>query len=125
MLQGAYLLVGNLMQIRISVCCQVSGRFQCLVRFLILCSLHYNCDPLCDLLPLCNLKSVKNNHGGVLFLVKLQSFKSNTPTWVFFTFFKLYQITQNITVTQSICLLKNSYSQAVLSPQRSEILPPL
>ena len=34
-----------------------------------------------------NLKNVKNTHGGVLLLVKLQGFsKSNTPPWVFFTF---------------------------------------
>ena len=47
-----------------------------------------------------NLKNVKNTHGGVLLLVKLQA-KSNTPSWVFFTFFKLYkwyQIAQRITV---------------------------
>ena len=35
--------------------------------------------------PLYNLKNVKNTHGGVL------PFKSNTPPWVFFTFFKLYK----------------------------------
>ena len=34
-----------------------------------------------------NLKNVKNTHGGVLFLVT----KSNTPTWVLLTFFKLYK----------------------------------
>ena len=38
-----------------------------------------------------NLKNVKNTHGGVLLLVKLQAeaynfTKSNTPSWVFFTF---------------------------------------
>ena len=33
-----------------------------------------------------NLKNVKNTHGGVLTLVKLQA-----KTWVFFTFFKLYK----------------------------------
>ena len=39
-----------------------------------------------------NLQNVKNNHG-VLLLVKLQAdlIKSNTPPWVFFTFFKLYK----------------------------------
>ena len=35
-----------------------------------------------------NLKNVKNSHGGVLILVKLQV---KTPSWVFFTFFKLYK----------------------------------
>ena len=53
-----------------------------------------------------NLKNVKNTHGGVLLLVKLQAeaesnfIKSNTPPWVFFTFFKLYKwyrIAQRIT----------------------------
>ena len=45
-----------------------------------------------------NLKNVKNTHGGVLLLVKLQ--KSNTPPWVFLTFFKLckwHQIAQSVT----------------------------
>ena len=43
-----------------------------------------------------NLKNVKNTHGRVLLLVKLQAF--SIPPWVFFTFFKLnkwYQIAQN------------------------------
>ena len=51
-----------------------------------------------------NLKNVKNTHGGVLLLVKLLKAcnftKSNTPPWVFFTFFELYswyQIAQKIT----------------------------
>ena len=75
-----------------------------------------------------NLKNVKYTHGVVLLLVKLQAFsgirteyremrsispysvrmrgkaysftKSNTPPWVFFTFFKLYkwyQIAQHMT----------------------------
>ena len=47
-----------------------------------------------------NLKIVKDTHGGVLLLVKLQAkIKSNTPSCVFFTFLKLYkwyQIAQNI-----------------------------
>ena len=45
-----------------------------------------------------NLKNVKNTHGGVLLLVKLQA-ESSTPPWVFSTFFKLciwYQIVQRI-----------------------------
>ena len=50
-----------------------------------------------------NLKNMKNSHGRVFLLVKLQAFsltKSNTPPWVFFVFFKLYkwyQIAQHIT----------------------------
>ena len=37
-----------------------------------------------------NLKNMKNFHGGVLLLVKFQN-ESNSPPWVFFTFFKLYK----------------------------------
>ena len=37
-----------------------------------------------------NLKNVKNTHGGVLLLVACNLTKSNTPPWLFFTFFKLY-----------------------------------
>ena len=52
-----------------------------------------------------NLKNVKNTHGGVLILVKLQASpciftKIITPPWVFFTLFKLhkwYQIAQRTT----------------------------
>ena len=43
-----------------------------------------------------NFKNVKNTHGRVLHLLKLQANscnfnKSNTPPWVLFTFFKLYK----------------------------------
>ena len=52
-------------------------------------------------------KKVKSTRGEVLLLVKLQTFqdlacnlaKSNTPSWVFFTSFKLYnwyQIEQSV-----------------------------
>ena len=34
---------------------------------------------------------LKNTHGGVLLLLKLEAAKSNTPPWVFFTFLKLYK----------------------------------
>ena len=51
-----------------------------------------------------NVKNVKNTHTRVLLLVKFgllpcNFFKSKTPPWVFFAFFKLckcYQIAQNI-----------------------------
>ena len=47
---------------------------------------------------------MKNTHGGVLLLVKLQALacnfnKSNTPSSVFFTFYKLYKLYQ---IAQSI-----------------------
>ena len=44
-----------------------------------------------------NFKNVKNTYGGVLLLGKSQALKlqavtkSNSPSWVFFTFFKLYK----------------------------------
>ena len=43
-----------------------------------------------------NFKNVKNTHGGVLILVKLQAeecnfTKINTPPWVLFIFFQLYK----------------------------------
>ena len=58
---------------------------------------------------------MKNTHGGVLLLVKLQALacnftKSNTHLWVFFTFFKLYtwyQIAQRTTFIHSFLLLDN------------------
>ena len=57
---------------------------------------------------------MKNIHGGELLLVKLQVLacnftKSNTPPYVFFTFFKLYkwyQITQRITNELKKCIVK-------------------
>ena len=64
-------------------------------QFEILCVIWYH---------LYNLKNLRNTHGGVLLLVKLQTEacnfnKSNTPLWVFLTFFRLYkwyQIPQSI-----------------------------
>ena len=42
------------------------------------------------------LKSVKNTHGGVIFLVEIQASdcnftKSKTPPWVFLTYLKLHK----------------------------------
>ena len=42
-----------------------------------------------------NLKNVKNTQGGVLLLVACNFSKSNTPPWVFFTFFKLLKMVPN------------------------------
>ena len=58
------------------------------------------CDALPDLVSFAQIKKVKNIHGGVLLLVSCNFTKSNTPPWVFFTFFKLRkwcQIVQRIT----------------------------
>ena len=55
---------------------------------------------------LCNLKNVKNTHGGVLLLVSNFT-KSNTNPWVFFTFFlNGTKIAQRITYS---FLLKMSF----------------
>ena len=66
---------------------------------------------------LCSLKNMKNTHGGVLILVKLQPLacnftKINTPLWVFFTFFKWYkwyQIAQRTTYADLRSLVKLEY----------------
>ena len=66
---------------------------------------------------LCNLKNVKNTHGGVLLLVKLQAKvynfnKINTPPWVFSRFFnciddtKLHKASQVIFVPSKIKIVK-------------------
>ena len=70
-----------------------------------------------------NFKNVKNTHGGVLLLVKLQASacnftKSNTPPWLFFTFLKLctrYQISQR---TTNIYVLEKLFSQKPLLDAR-------
>ena len=54
-----------------------------------------------------NLKNIKNTHGGVLILVKLQA-KINTPSWVFFTFFKLYKWYQIAQRTTNIAFKVNT-----------------
>ena len=60
---------------------------------------------------------MENTHGGVLILLKLQASacnftKINTPSWVFFTFFKLhkwYQIAQRTTNSISLPLNTSSF----------------
>ena len=54
-----------------------------------------------------NFKNLKNTHAGVLLLVKLQASKSNTPPWVFFTFFKLYKWYQ-IAQRTTLMIIKNN-----------------
>ena len=62
----------------------------------------YIFETLCAIwYQLYNLKTVKNTHGGVLLLLKLQAeaTTSNTVPWVFLTFLKLckwYQIAPSI-----------------------------
>ena len=54
------------------------------------------------------VKNMKSPHGEVLFLVKFT--KSNTPTWVFFTLFKLYKWYQ---IAQSIFILRKLLSRVL------------
>ena len=83
-------------------------------RNVVHCSIWYH---------LYNLKNVKNIHGGVLLLVKLQASacnftKSNTPLWVFFTFFKLYewyQIAQRTTYNYTFLYKDSSGKHIFLS----------
>ena len=54
------------------------------------------CNALHDLVPLYNVKNVKNINRGVLLLVKFQTeacsfIRSNTPPWMSSTYFKLYK----------------------------------
>ena len=71
-----------------------SGMFYLLYVCVILCVIFYH---------VYNLKNMKNTHGEVFFLVKVQysafNFnKNSTRLWVYFTFFKLckwYQIAQS------------------------------
>ena len=60
-----------------------------------LCAIQYH---------LYSLKNVKNTHGGLLLLVRLQAAcnftKSNTPLRVFFAFFKSYKWYQSCNVSQ-------------------------
>ena len=61
--------------------------------YMVLCAIWYHSY---------NFKNLKNTHGGVL-LLACNFTKSNTPPWVFFTFFKLYkwyQIAQRTTIIQ-------------------------
>ena len=65
--------------------CSPIEKDKCLMAYLMLCEMWYH---------LSNLKNVKNTHGRVLLLVKLQAStfnftKSNTPSWIFLRFFKL------------------------------------
>ena len=75
----------------------------------IISSISFNtliCDVFRNLVPFAQFKNLKNTHGRVSILVKLQEClacnftKINTLPWVFFTFLKLYkwyQIAQRTT----------------------------
>ena len=77
-----------------------------------------------------NLKNVKNTHGGVLLLIKLQAeacnfTKSNTPPWVFFAFFELYewyQIAQSTTVFYQLVLFDLTFDICIIEEATSYIV---
>ena len=65
-----------------------------------------------------NLSNVNNIHGGELLLVKLQAracifTKSNSPTWVLFTFFKLCKCTKSRNTSQIFCWLNPCQTNAL------------
>ena len=72
-------------------------------KIVMLCAIQYHVH---------NLKNLKKTHERVLLSVKMQAkarnfAKSNTPPWVFFTFFKLYewyQIAQSTKMKLLQCL---------------------
>ena len=80
---------------------QFNGRHcWCVGRlYVVLCAIWYHSN---------NLKNVKNTHGTVLLIVKLQALacnftKNDTPPWVFFTFFKLNMILNRATHHIFVC----------------------
>ena len=67
-----------------------------------LCSIQFDMRRFAQFGTMYNLKTLKNTHGRVLLLLKLQSEACDfgTPSWVFLTILKLhkqYQIAQSIT----------------------------
>ena len=63
--------------------------------------------------PFVQFKNVKNTHGGVLPFTK-----SNTPLWVFFTFFilhKWYQVTQRTKLFFDRKSKQNCYKKVVFT----------
>ena len=61
------------------------------------------------------VKNVKNTHGGVLLLVKLQALvcsftKSSTPPWVFFTFFNCTNDTKSHNASQCRKIIGTDWS---------------
>ena len=62
--------------------------------------LEFICHALLDLVPFVQFKTCEKQPWRSAKLLACNFTKSNTPPWVFFTFFKLYrwyQIAQNIT----------------------------
>ena len=99
----------------LTLCCAllVITRYYCSKKALFLSSFKQLYETFCAIwYHLYNLKNMKNTHGGMLLLVKLQALaynftKSNTPPWVFFTFLKLYKwnrIAQSTTNMYTITL---------------------
>ena len=79
----------------------------------------HNLYNLVPLVPFVQFKNLKNTHGGLFILVLACNFtKSNTPTWVFFTYVKIVQMVLNHTIH-----LKYFYFQPI-SDQCSHFIPP-
>ena len=78
----------------------------------LLTSRSHICGELRDWYHLYNSKNVKNIHGGVLLL------KSNTPPWVFFTFFKLYKWYQIAQRTTYLLIRFNNLSHSCEMQQK-------
>ena len=63
------------------------------------CILQIICDALHDLVPFEQFTKCEKHPWSSVTFIKFAGCKSNTPTWVFFTFFKLYkwyQIVQRV-----------------------------
>ena len=77
--------------------------------------LSFICHFLCNSIPFVQSKKVKNTHGRVILLVKLQNelcivTLRITPPWVFSAFFKLYkweQIGQNVSYMSTVTLRRH------------------
>ena len=65
-----------------------------------------------------NLKTVKNAHGGVLLLVKLQAFtKSNTPPWAFSYFLNCKNGTKSRNASHMMCQSMSSNGDLFFFPR--------
>ena len=63
-----------------------------------------------------NLINVKNTHGGMLILVRLQASacnftKINTPPWVFFAFFKIVKMVPNRATHHKLRIYEQNHSK--------------
>ena len=80
-----------------------------------------------NVVPFAQFKICENTHGGVLLIVLLlvkktcNFTKSNTLSWVFFTFYKLckcYQIAQRTTNISDQCFDREKTDQEIFTANR-------